>query len=86
MKWVLHTYKVTPKQRIKHLLHAFQEFIFPVMWCIEIEDEIMKTYKAGYRPEWYDGVGLYFGGWLAGIQYDVECAVRGYWQGYGVEE
>jgi len=80
MKWVLHTYKVTPKQRIKHLLHAFQEFIFPVMWNVDYEN-----HRAGYKPHWYCFGGIYLGGWLAEIQYDVECAVRGYWQGYGLE-
>ena len=74
MRWVLHTYKVSKVKRIQHLLQAFHTFIFPLIWTIS-EDGKTASYKLHY-----------FEDWLSCIQYEVECAVRGYWQGYGIEE
>jgi hypothetical protein len=74
MRWVLYTHPISKAKRIEHLLNAFQTFICPIILTV---DHNMKT--ASYKPQ-------YFGDWLACIQHDVECAVRGYWQGYGLEE
>lgn len=75
MRWILHIYKISKIDRIKSLLNAFRTFLIPVIWTIEYD-----TGKASYKP--YDCIDC----WLSTIQYDVECAFRGYWQGYQLED
>lgn len=73
MRWILHKYELTIKDRLRNLMRAYQTLVFPVIWTIA---EDGKT--ASYKPH-------YFSDWLGMIQYDVECAVLGHWYGYGLE-
>jgi hypothetical protein len=73
MKWVLHKYELTIKDRLTNLMRAYQTLVFPFIWTIT-EDGKSASYKL-----------YYFGDWLACIQHDFECAILGHWYGYSLE-
>ena len=81
MRAILETFYITTGDRIITLFSVIETLFFPIIYVID--DNGRGAYKPHYLPQlsFRDNLDM----WLGSIQHDVECAVRGYWQGYHFE-